>query len=331
MSFLSRKKGFIIKIEYNENGDDMKVIDLTPRGYCHGVLNALAIVKKVIKTESYPRPIYILGQIVHNEKITKAFKEYGVISLDQKGKTRLELLEEIDSGTVIFTAHGISNQAIARAKEKGLTYLNATCRDVMKVHKAVVSKLSEGYEIIYIGHRNHPEPEAILALDPKIYFVEHEKDALLLPNALIDKKVFVTNQTTLSLFDIETVLKIIESKYPNYVFDNEVCNATTVRQEAVMHQEKVDLMLVVGDHYSSNSNKLAFVGEHYQKIKSYLIGGIEDIDLNWLKDIESVSVTSGASTPTSVTEEVITFLKQYNKNDPKTWDHASKLDILDIL
>ncbi|HBG32791.1 MAG: 4-hydroxy-3-methylbut-2-enyl diphosphate reductase [Tenericutes bacterium GWC2_39_45] len=309
----------------------MKVIDLTPRGYCHGVLNALAIVKKVIKTESYPRPIYILGQIVHNEKITKAFREYGVISLDQKGKTRLELLEEIESGTVIFTAHGISNQAILRAKEKGLTFLNATCRDVMKVHKAVISKLAEGYEVIYIGHRNHPEPEAILALDPKIHFVEHEKDALLLPNDLADKKVFVTNQTTLSLFDIESVLSIIATKYPNYLFDNEICNATTVRQEAVMNQEKVDLMLVVGDHYSSNSNKLAFVGEHHQKIKSVLIGGVEDIDLDWLKDIESVSVTSGASTPTIVTEEVITFLKQYSKNDPKTWDHQSKLDILDIL
>ncbi len=309
----------------------MKVIDLTPRGYCHGVLNALAIVKKVIKTPSYPRPIYILGQIVHNEKITKAFKEFGVISLDQKGKTRLELLEEIESGTVIFTAHGISNQAIKRAQEKGLTFLNATCRDVMKVHKAVISKLAEGYEIVYIGHRNHPEPEAILALDPKIYFVENEKDALLLPNHLASQKVFVTNQTTLSLFDIDSVLSIIGSKYPNYVFDNEICNATTVRQEAVMQQEKVDLMLVVGDHYSSNSNKLAFVGEHHQKIKSYLIGGVEDIDLNWFKGIESISVTSGASTPTVVTEEVIQFLKQYNKNDPKTWDHESKLDILDIL
>ncbi|MCR3905657.1 MAG: 4-hydroxy-3-methylbut-2-enyl diphosphate reductase [Tenericutes bacterium] len=309
----------------------MKVIDLTPRGYCHGVLNALAIVKKVIKTESYPRPIYVLGQIVHNQKITKAFKEFGVISLDQKGKTRLEMLEQVDQGTVIFTAHGISDLVIERAKEKGLTYLNATCRDVYKVHKAVKEKLAEGYEIIYIGHRNHPEPEAILDIDPKIYFVEDEKDALLLPNELKDKKVFVTNQTTLSLYDIDSVLKILESKYPNYLFDNEICNATTVRQEAVKNQEKVDLMLVVGDEKSSNSNKLAFVGNHYQNIPSYLINGVEDINLEWLNGIESVSVTSGASTPTVVTEEVINFLKQYKKDDPKTWDHESKLDILDIL
>ena len=309
----------------------MKVIDLTPRGYCHGVLNALAMVKKVIKTESYPRPIYVLGQIVHNEKITKAFDAYGVISLDQKGKTRLEMIEEINSGTVIFTAHGISDQVIERAKEKGLVFLNATCRDVYKVHKAVKDKLVEGYEIIYIGHRNHPEPEAILAIDPKIYFVEDEKDALLLPNELANHKIFVTNQTTLSLYDIESVLKILEMKYPNYLFDNEICNATTVRQEAVVNQEVVDLMLVVGDQMSSNSNKLAYVGEKAKKIKSHLIGGVDDIDLNWLKGIESVSVTSGASTPTIVTNEVVEFLKQYKENDPKTWDHQTKLDILDIL
>jgi 4-hydroxy-3-methylbut-2-enyl diphosphate reductase len=309
----------------------MKVIDLTPRGYCHGVLNALAIVKKVIKNESYPRPIYVLGQIVHNKKITEAFRHFGVISLDQPGKTRMEMLEEVNEGTVIFTAHGISDQVIEKAKEKGLTYMNATCRDVYRVHKAVKDKLALGYKIIYIGHRNHPEPEAILAIDPSIYFVEDEKDALLLPDYLKDEKVFVTNQTTLAMYDIDSVLKIIETKYPDYLFDNEICNATTVRQDAVINQEKVDLMLVVGDEKSSNSNKLAFVGAHHQNIPSHLIGGIEDIDLNWLNGISSVSVTSGASTPTSVTNEVIEFLKQYKKDDPKTWDHTSKLDILDIL
>jgi len=309
----------------------MKVIDLTPRGYCHGVLNALAMVKKVIKTESYPRPIYILGQIVHNKKITEAFKAFNVISLDQKGKTRLEMLDGITSGTVIFTAHGVSKQAIDKAKDKGLVILNATCRDVSKVHKAVEQKLSEDYAIIYIGHRNHPEPEAILALNDQIYFVEDEKDALQLPEKLHKEKVFVTNQTTLSLYDIDAVLNIIKVKFPHYVFDNEICNATTVRQEAVMNQEKVDLMLVVGDEMSSNSNKLAFVGEHYQKIPSRLIGGVEDIDLSWLKGISSVSVTSGASTPTIVTEEVITFLKRYQEDDPSTWDHNSHLELIDIL
>ena len=309
----------------------MNVYDLTPRGYCHGVLNALAMVKKVIKTESYPRPIYVLGQIVHNQKITEAFKRYGVISLDQKGKTRLEMLENINSGTVIFTAHGISDEAILRAKEKGLTTLNATCRDVVKVHVAVKTKLAEGYKVIYIGHRNHPEPEAILAISKDIYFVEDEKDALMLPHSLSNEKVFVTNQTTLSLYDIDSVLNILRTKYPNYLFDNEICHATTVRQDAVKEQPNVDLMLVVGDKKSSNSNKLAEVGRKSKNIPAHLIGGVEDIDLNWLKGVSSVSVTSGASTPTIVTEEVINFLKQYKENDPTTWDHQTKITYEDIL
>ena len=309
----------------------MKVIDLTPRGYCHGVLSALAMVKKVIKTPSYPRPIYVLGQIVHNKKITEAFREFGVISLDQPGKTRLEMIESVEKGTVIFTAHGISDQVILRAQQKGLTYLNATCRDVIKVHKAVKEKLSLGYKVIYIGHKNHPEPEAILAISKDIYFVEDEKDALLLPSSLANENLFVTNQTTLSLYDIQSVLSIIESKFPNYLFDNEICHATTIRQDAVKLQENVDLMLVVGDEMSSNSNKLAEVGKKSQGIQSILIGGVEDIDLSWLKGINSISVTSGASTPTAVTEEVISFLKQYKENDPTTWDHHTKLTYEDIL
>ncbi|MBE0701380.1 MAG: 4-hydroxy-3-methylbut-2-enyl diphosphate reductase [Acholeplasmataceae bacterium] len=309
----------------------MKVIDLTPRGYCHGVLNALAIVKKVIRDESYPRPIYVLGQIVHNKKITKAFEAFGVISLDQPGKTRKEMMEPIHEGTVVFTAHGISEEVIQMAKDKNLVYINATCRDVMKVHKAVRQKILEGYSVVYIGHRNHPEPEAILSMDDNIHFVENEKDVLMLPTHLKNKKLFVTNQTTLSLYDIDTVLKVLETRFPHYLFDNEICNATTIRQDAVMTQEPVDLMLVVGDEKSSNSNKLAFVGQHHLHIPSHLIGGIEDIDLTWLEDIKSLSVTSGASTPTAVTNEVIEFLKQFDKKDPKTWDLSSKLTDMDIL
>lgn len=309
----------------------MKVINLTPRGYCHGVLRALKIVKKVVEDKNYPRPIYVLGQIVHNKSITKAFFELGVISLDQAGKTRLELLDKIDKGTVIFTAHGISKKVIERTKEKGLAFVNASCKDVIKVHQAIEEKIAQNFEIIYIGHRNHPEPEAVLAIDDKIYFVENEKDALLLPQHLSKKDVFVTNQTTLSTYDIEAVLNIIKLKIPNFLFDNEICNATLVRQQAVLQQEPVDLMIVVGDKLSSNSNKLAYVGRNGAKIKSYLVESINDINLNWLLDIDSVSITSGASTPTAITQEITTFLSNYDKSDPSTWSRKSKLTNLDIL
>ncbi|MFA5560715.1 MAG: 4-hydroxy-3-methylbut-2-enyl diphosphate reductase [Acholeplasmataceae bacterium] len=307
----------------------MKVIDLRPRGYCHGVLNALAIVKKVVKDSNYPRPIYVLGQIVHNQKITEAFQAYSVISLNQKDKTRLEMLNDIKEGTVIFTAHGVSDNVIAAAKKKKLTTLNATCRDVLTVHKAIKQKLAEGYKILYIGHNNHPEPEAILDIDPSIIFLKNTQDVEDLPNSLNEKKLFVTNQTTLSMYDINPILKALSNRF-EYVFDNEICQATTLRQTAVIKQEKVDLMLVIGDKKSSNSNKLVAVGA-LQSINSHLIGGIEDINLDWLKNIDSVSVTSGASTPTTVTEEVIAFLRQYKQNDPNTWDTKSKLTPIDIL
>jgi len=241
------------------------------------------------------------------------------------------MLETIESGTVIFTAHGVSDHVIKRAHEKGLTCVNATCKDVTKVHDAVKLKLSEGYKVIYIGHRNHPEPEAVLDISSDIYFVENEKDVLLLPTSLSDDKVFVTNQTTLSMYDIKNVLDMIEIKFPHYLFDNEICHATTIRQDAVMNQDDVDLMLVVGDKKSSNSNKLVQVGLKTKAKKSYLIQNVESINLSWLQNADTVSVTSGASTPTSVTNEVIAFIKQYKKDDPNTWDHQSKLSVKDII
>ncbi|MEF3692784.1 MAG: hypothetical protein V3569_01265, partial [Acholeplasmataceae bacterium] len=165
---------------------------------------------------------------------------------------------------------------------------------------------------------------------PDIIFITDEKDALLC-HIENQKPIFVTNQTTLSIYDIESILSILKTKYPNLLFDDDICDATKVRQQAVMDQEKVDLMLVVGDPMSSNSNKLASVGKKSKGVTSYLIQSVEDIQIEWLKPIDSVSVTSGASTPTVITEEVISYLKQFNKNDPKTWDHSSKISLSDIL
>lgn len=307
------------------------VKDLRPRGYCHGVVRALQIVKKVINDETYPRPIYILGLIVHNKKITEAFKHYGVISLEDTSKTRLELLDQISTGTVIFTAHGVSDLVIKKAKEKKLTYLNATCKDVDKVHLAVKEKLDEGYEVCYIGHKNHPEPEGVLGISSDITFLETKIDALNFNKKDESKKLFVTNQTTLSRYDIDEVLDVLKIKYPELLFDDDICDATTKRQQAVINQEDSDLLIVIGDSLSSNSNKLAFVSEHNRNIKSIRIESIEDIKLEWLNDINIVSVTSGASTPTKVTNEVIEFLRQYDKSNPNTWNHQSKLTYLDIL
>ncbi len=308
----------------------MKVYDLTPRGYCHGVVRALQMVKKAILDPSYPRPIYVLGLIVHNQKISQAFHDLGVISLHDPSKKRIDLLDQIETGTVIFSAHGVSQDVMDKAVQKGLVTLNATCKDVTKVHEAIKQKLNEDYHVFYIGHSNHPEPEAILSIDPSIILVDSIQSAKTLSKT-IDKPIFVTNQTTLSLFDVMPIVEALKETYPDLVFDNEICKATTLRQEAVIKQPDTDLLLVVGDFLSSNSNKLKDVSLKARRIPSYLIKGVEDINLEWLMTIESVSVTSGASTPTSVTEEVIRFLNQFDKKDPKTWDHQTKLTSLDIL
>lgn len=309
----------------------MEVIDLRPRGYCHGVAKALHIVKKVIEDPVYPRPIHILGLIVHNKKITESFRHLGVISLDNPNKTRLELIESIDLGTVIMTAHGVSDLVITKAHEKGLTVVDATCRDVKKVHDAIKEHLEIGYEVAYIGHKNHPEPEGILGISPDIHFLCSKTDALNYQMKDINKKLFVTNQTTLSRYDINIVLDVLKLKYPDLIFDDDICDATTVRQQAVFNQQDVDLCIVVGDELSSNSNKLAFVSEHDRKIKSYRVEGIEDIKPEWFINANKISVTSGASTPTSVTNEVIAYLKAFDYQNKTTWLKKSTLTHLDIL
>lgn len=306
----------------------MRVIKITPRGYCHGVVNALNVVKRAVLDESIPRPIYILGMIVHNKKISKAMDNLGVITLDSTIQTRLELLDQVTEGTVIFTAHGVSDLVIERAKEKGLNAIDASCSDVIKVHDIVKEKLNEGYHVIYIGKDHHPESEGVLGIDSRIEFVTKPQDVKKTGEY---ERVFVTNQTTLSKYDIEAILVELKKAYPHLVYDNEICNATSTRQEAAINQEMVDLCYVVGDYRSSNSKKLAYVSSEIRGIKTIQIEGLEDIDIQDLLSISSVSVTSGASTPTRVTAEVIRFLEQFNPNDLTTWNTKSQLSDIDYL
>src|SRR5690554_889358 len=309
----------------------MKVIKVTPRGFCVGVINALKIAINAANDDSLPRPIYVLGNIVHNHFISEALDKLGLITIENKLKSRLELLDSIDRGTVIFTAHGVSEAVIKKSHEKGLHLINATCKYVNKTNNYIKEKLTRGYEVIYIGKKNHPEPEGAIGINPeKVHLIENIND---LENLTINSsKLAITNQTTMSFWDVEKIASKIKKIYPHAEFENEICNATQVRQEAILKKAiNADITIVVGDPVSNNTNKLALISETKVNTKAYRVENIEDINPEWLKNCKTVAVTSGASTPTAITNEVIKFLEDFDYNDKTTHYRKSQLSYKDLL
>ncbi|MBD1382124.1 4-hydroxy-3-methylbut-2-enyl diphosphate reductase [Metabacillus arenae] len=307
----------------------MEIIKISPRGYCYGVVDAMVIAKNAALDKTLPRPIYILGMIVHNKHVTDAFEEDGIITLD--GSNRLEILKQVDKGTVIFTAHGVSPEVRKLAEEKGLVTLDATCPDVTKTHDLIKEKESEGYDVIYIGKKGHPEPEGAIGVAPHIvHLVENEADVENL--TLENDKIIVTNQTTMSQWDVYDIMEKVKQRFPHVEYHEEICLATQVRQEAVAEQaNEADLTLVVGDPKSNNSNRLAQVSEQIAGTTAYRIGDVTEIQLDWLKGVKKVAVTAGASTPTPITKEVINFLNQFDENDESTWVRERKVPLQKIL
>ncbi|UOQ86029.1 4-hydroxy-3-methylbut-2-enyl diphosphate reductase [Gracilibacillus salinarum] len=301
----------------------MEVIKIAPRGYCYGVVDAMVIAQNAVKDPNLPRPIYILGMIVHNSHVTNAFEEQGVYTLD--GKDRAELLEEVNEGTVIFTAHGVSPEVKQRAEQKGLTVLDATCPDVTRTHDLIREKVKDNYEIVYIGKKGHPEPEGAVGVAPDhVHLIQHMEDVDTLE--IQADKILVTNQTTMSQWDVHDVMLAVQEKYPQTELEQEICMATQVRQEAVAEQAKdADLTLVVGDPRSNNSNRLAQVSIEKAGTQAYRIADVSEIQLDWLEGVEKVAVTAGASTPTPIAKEVIRFIENYNANNQETWDITSKV------
>jgi 4-hydroxy-3-methylbut-2-enyl diphosphate reductase len=306
----------------------MEVIKVSPRGYCYGVVDAMVVARKAAMNPDLPRPIYILGMLVHNNHVTEAFKEEGIITLD--GKARHELIKDVDHGTVIYTAHGVSPEVRRIAEEKGLTTIDATCPDVTQTHDLIKEKEKEGCQVIYIGKKGHPEPEGAIGVAPGIvHLVETHDDVDAL--TLDCDKLVITNQTTMSQWDVREIMNHVKEKYPHAEIHNEICLATQTRQEAVAEQAKdCDLTLVVGDPRSNNSNRLAQVSQEIAGTPAHRIADITELDINWLKTIKKVAVTAGASTPTQLTKEVILFLDQFDPENPETWvkPEAIKQNIL---
>jgi 4-hydroxy-3-methylbut-2-enyl diphosphate reductase len=307
----------------------MEVIKISPRGYCYGVVDAMVLARQAAQNLDLPRPIYILGMIVHNSHVTNSFEDEGIITLD--GPNRLEILNKVESGTVIFTAHGVSPEVRKLAREKGLTTVDATCPDVTKTHVLIEEKVADGYEVIYIGKKGHPEPEGAIGVAPgKVHLIEKEEEIDQLH--LTADKIVITNQTTMSQWDIKHIMKKLLEKYPSAEVHNEICLATQLRQQAVAEQAgQADLVIVVGDPRSNNSNRLAQVAEEIAGVKAYRIADITELKREWLEGVRKVAVTSGASTPTPITKEVIQYLEQYDPEDPSTWEIVRTVNLAKLL
>jgi 4-hydroxy-3-methylbut-2-enyl diphosphate reductase len=301
----------------------MQVKHISPMGYCYGVIDAMVIAKNVAMDESLPRPVYILGMIVHNKHVTDAFEKAGITTLD--GPNRLEILEQIDSGTVIFTAHGISDAVRKRADEKGLVTIDASCPDVLITHEIVKSKITEGYDVLYIGKKGHPEPEGVLGIEPdKIHLLSKVEDIEALN---LTGKIFMTNQTTMSMWDVADIMEAVKVKFPQVEEHSDICQATNERQQAVAEQAVgCDLTIVVGDPRSNNSNRLAQVSAEQAGVPAYRVADVSEIDPEWFEHVEKVAITAGASTPTAIVREVFDYLENFDGQAHGT--HVGYEDIL---
>ncbi|WP_109422834.1 4-hydroxy-3-methylbut-2-enyl diphosphate reductase [Aggregatibacter actinomycetemcomitans] len=285
----------------------MKIILANPRGFCAGVDRAISIVELAL--EIHGAPIYVRHEVVHNRFVVNGLRERGAIFVE-------ELSEVPDGAIVIFSAHGVSQAVCQEAKERNLKVFDATCPLVTKVHMQVARASRKGTKAILIGHKGHPEVEGTMGQygnqEGGIYLIESVEDIANLPVEQNDDLTFMT-QTTLSLDDTAETISALKEKYPAIQgpHKNDICYATTNRQEAVRELAKQsDLVVVVGSKNSSNSNRLAELASR-MGVASKLIDDPNDIHANWFDGVQTIGVTAGASAPEELVQSVISRLKEF--------------------
>ena len=280
----------------------MEVLLANPRGFCAGVERAIEIVERAL--ERFGAPIYVRHEIVHNK--------YVVENLRAKGAVFVEELDEVPEGaTVIFSAHGVAKAVQAEAERRGLKIFDATCPLVTKVHVEVQKMLREGFEIVMIGHRGHPEAEGTMGQAASgMHLVETAEDVQKLQVASPERLAYVT-QTTLSVDDAKKIVAALQARFPRIrgPKKDDICYATQNRQDAVKFMApRCDVVIVVGSPNSSNSNRLREVSEH-MGVQAYMVDRADDLKAEWIAGKRRVGVTAGASAPEVLVNELIQRLK----------------------
>ncbi len=302
----------------------MEIILAEPRGFCAGVKRAISIVEKAL--QKFGTPLYVKHEIVHNKIVIKTLEAKGVIFTDD-----LSIIPE--GSVVIYSAHGVSDWIENQAKKFNLISIDATCPLVKKVHKEVIHYEEEGFEIILIGHKNHPEIEGTAGRlkTKKAIIVESVEDVAKL-NFPKDAKLAVATQTTLSINDTKDIIHALTLRFPQIAenLKNDICYATQNRQEAVheiISKHEVDGLIVVGSQNSSNSSRLKDIGTS-KNIPSFLINEAKELDLQKISSLKKIAITAGASAPENLIESLITFFQENFANLKVTFAEGIKEDII---
>jgi len=297
----------------------MQILLANPRGFCAGVERAIAIVERAL--EKFGAPIYVRHEVVHNRYVVDGLKAKGAVFVE-------ELAEVPDGATVIFSAHGVPQSVRIEAEKRGLKVFDATCPLVTKVHLEVARLHKQGYEIVMIGHKGHPEVEGTMGqATGRMYLVESAADvAQLEVGAGGTAPLAYVTQTTLSVDDARVIVHALTARFPHIVGPrkDDICYATQNRQDAVKAMAgKVDVVIVVGSKNSSNSNRLREVAA-IGGIPAYLVDGADQIEAAWLGANARVGVTAGASAPEILVNGVVDRLRALGAGSIETLDGAAE-------
>ena len=291
--------------------DKINILLANPRGFCAGVDRAIQIVEEALA--QFGKPVYVRHEVVHNQ--------YVINDLKTKGAVFIEDLNDVPQGAhVIFSAHGISKAIREEAKSRQLIPIDATCPLVTKVHVEVNKMLSQGMDIIMIGHQGHPEVEGTMGqieehqTHRKMYLIETIEDVKHLIVDHPDKVAYVT-QTTLSIDDTKIIIEALKTKYPNIQGpkSDDICYATQNRQDAVkVMSGQCDLIIIVGSHNSSNSNRLKELALK-EGIEAYMIDHEDALQSSWLLNKKNIGISAGASAPEISVKNIINKIESLTK------------------